>query len=256
MLELLVARELSSNGMSICLKPRIPFVITPTLAHEVRILQNTIAEDYYKKPWDDIFYVVWHLYSGRITWRGFDFNFIHETLIHNHDRVFENYVQEVFDLLYINYVGFGLPLINCSILDRTVKGISQEFFMLNRINFIKNAMPMPLSEATNNSVLPMSIEEDFSHLAFPLDVYRRNRYYSVSHRNLFLMQSIIEGIKYKALTEEELINTKVTFEDLKTETFNAFYEMRANNPKMLERLAKIQSGEYKKLSRATIKPAK
>ncbi len=114
--------------MSVCLKPKIPFVLTPSLAHEIRIFQNKLAEKYYRSPWESAIYVCWHLYAGKIKWKGFDFNYILDVIKNNNNSALVRYIDEVFDLLFLNYVSLDIPLINCSIVNRPVQGISQDFF--------------------------------------------------------------------------------------------------------------------------------
>ena len=72
-LELLAIRQIGANGMSVCLKPKIPVVITPGLVNEIRQLQNSLAERYLSNKLNDYFYIVWFLEDRRgLNWQGLD----------------------------------------------------------------------------------------------------------------------------------------------------------------------------------------
>ena len=139
-LELLAVREIGVNGMSVCLKPRIPVVITPGLVNDIRQLQNSLAEKYLSNTLSEDFYVIWFLEDRRgLNWHGWDFNFIVHCLKKNEDTKLENYICGVFDLIFLNRIGLGFPVINCSIVSRSLTGLSKEFFYLNKICFIHNS---------------------------------------------------------------------------------------------------------------------
>lgn len=128
-LELLVIKEVNAYGVSICLKPCLPEVITPTLANEIRHFQDSLAEHYFSSPWDGYFYVIWYSHRGHgLCSRGLDFGYILDTIVNHKEQALEVYIRNLFDLMFLNYIGLGLPVINCSIVDRAVTGISQEFF--------------------------------------------------------------------------------------------------------------------------------
>ncbi|CEK11263.1 hypothetical protein [Legionella hackeliae] len=237
MLELLVIREINSKGVSVCLKPSLAEVITPTLAREIRNLQNSIVEKYLTTPWEGYFYVIWYSHRGHGNCgRGLDFNYILNTILNGKEVAFESYIKDLFELLFLNYIGLGLPVVNCSIIDRDISGISQEFFFLNQINFIKKS-----SESTlENQVISVDLHEISTHQVFPKFLYQNNQFYKFSNINLKEMRKLIAGTEMRSLDEASIEEIRRIFDALQHETISEIYNMASNKLKLLKRLAKMQ----------------
>lgn len=230
-LELLAVREIGVNGMSVCLKPKIPVVITPGLVNEIRQLQNSLADKYLSNIIDDYFYIVWFLEDRRgLSCRGLDFNFIVRCIKENQEAKLENYINGIFDLLFLNRVGLGFPIINCSIVNRAVSGLSKEFFFLNKICFIRNnATPEIQKVNLINELSPFLLEKQ---------LYESNHYFYYHALQLDRMRSLIEDIDYEVPTIEEVNQIKHHFESMKTATIEGIYNIAERNIKVLERMAK------------------
>ncbi|MDI9819165.1 MULTISPECIES: hypothetical protein [unclassified Legionella] len=236
-LELLVTREINSLGVSVCLKPSAPEVITPTLVKELRRFQNSLVDKYFSSPWENYFYVVWYSHRDHgICGRGLDFNYILNAILNHKEADFESYIRDVFDLLFLNYIGLGLPLINCSIVDREVTGISQEFFFLNRINFIKNYSQDVLA----TEISPVEVTDISNRLVFPSSIYQRNLYYKFCYFDLNSMRRLIAKTHLNPLNEDFIENIKSIFNNMQYETVNEIYNLASKNLKVLKRLAKKQ----------------
>lgn len=237
-LELLVIKEINSLGFSVCLKPCLPEVITPTLASEIRNFQNSLLEKYFSSPWEGYFYVIWYSHRGHgFRGRGLDFNYIVDTISHNKESEFENYIKDVFDLLFFNHIGLGLPLINCSIVDREITGISQEFFYLNKINFIKKYEPNGMEK----TICPVVWKDVASNLIFPHFLYDNNQFYQFSMFNLKEMRKLIGNAEPSALDEEAIEKIKILFDEMRDETIKEIYNLASTKIKLLQRIAKIQT---------------
>lgn len=244
-LELFVYRgENNPQVMSVCLKPKIPFVLTPSLAHEIRTFQNKLVEKYYKSPWQSVAYIFWHLYAGNIKWKGFDFKYIYDALNSRNNSLLERYLDEVFDLLFLNYVSLDIPVINCSIVNRKVRGISQDFFFVNQINFIKSQQFTNLRTDREPSIRLLDIDKYKKKLSFPKTIYARNMYYEYQHMNLSDIGDIVGSYLYEPIPLNELEKSKRIFEDLKETTLATLYHMASKNFKLIERLAHLQSKSY------------
>ena len=242
--ELLVIDDHDINGLIVCLKPHVPMVLTPTLAHEIRHLQNSIAERYYKNPWEDPFYIIWYLHAGKIPWKGLDFTFVHNALINHQEKVIESYLNDIFNLLYINYISFGFPIINCSIITRPLRGISQDFFYLNHINFIKtkkNHANPPAHKRYNK----LHVQQIGKKLYLPDDLHARNTFYGFNSINYSEMKEIIDSIQHVPFDENNQQILKETFNEIKSNTLAEIYELASRNMKLLERLSRIQTVEHK-----------
>lgn len=245
-LELLATHKVD-NGIAVCLKPRVAPILTHSLAREIRLLQNALAEQFYNKPWNDIFYIVWYLFSGNIPWRGLDFGYIHHKLITGKEEDFLDYIHDVFNLLFLNYISLGLPLINCSLVTRPLTGISKEFFLLNQINFFKKHHPD--GEGTNHEYFePMSKSHHINSGCFPEKIYSRNAYYHFSHFNFSSMRKIICQSPYKEIDKGELIKIQSIFELIKKNTLVEIYLIASKKPKLLERLSKVHLAQHMALS--------
>ena len=238
-LELFVASSgIEHQMISVCLKPKIPFVLTSTLAHEIRIFQNKLAEKYYRSPWESPMYVCWHLHAGKIKWKGLDFNFILNMLKSNNNADLLRYIDEVFDLLFLNYVSLGVPIINCSILNRPTRGISQDFFFLNQLNFIKN--PKNGNHTPSKNIVQIDIDTYTKKLSFPRTIYARNTYYEFHIMNISLMNKVLDSYTFKAISKSDLPEIQLIFDKLKDSTMNTIFQMASSNLKLIERLAYLQ----------------
>ncbi|CEG56646.1 hypothetical protein [Legionella fallonii] len=230
-LELLAVREMGVNGMSVCLKPKIPVVITPGLVNEIRQLQNSLADKYLSNVLNDYFYIVWFLEDRRgLGCRGLDFNFIVNCIKKNHETKLESYISGIFDLLFLNRVGLGFPIINCSIVNRALTGLSKEFFFLNKICFIRNnAAP---------DIQKINIFNELSPFLLGKELYENNHYFYFHALQLDRMRLLIEDIDYEVPTVEEVNQIKNHFESMKKATMKGIYDIAERNIKVLERMAK------------------
>jgi hypothetical protein len=230
-LELLAVREIGVNGMSVCLKPKVPVVITPGLVNEIRQLQNSLAEKYLSQCLNEDFYVVWFLeYKPGLCFHGLDFDFIVRCIKHNEDTKLESYIDGVFNLIFLNRVGLGFPIINCSIVNRTLSGLSKELFLLNKICFIHNAR--------TSGIQKVKLFNEFTPSLLQKEIYETNHYFYFDSLQLDKMRLIIEEINYEIPTLEEVEQIKKQFEALKQKTIVGIYEIAARNIKILERMAK------------------
>ncbi|MGQ3891939.1 hypothetical protein [Legionella sp. CNM-4043-24] len=236
--ELLVVNEFDSHGVSICLKPHLPDVITPSLVNEIRHVQNTLAENYFKSPWEGLLYVVWysHRRMGHCK-RGLDFNFIMHSLLHHKENELETYVKNLFDLLFLNSVGLGLPLINCSLVSGLISGVFQEFFYLNKINFIKKRP----RENRRPGLTQVSISDISRKRLFPEQVYENNIYYLCNSFDLTSMCHILERTEADLPDERQIKAMQRQFDAMYQATLLAVYQMAANKMNLLKRVASIQN---------------
>lgn len=237
-LELLVMTERNTKGMRVCLKPNSPTVLTPTLINSLRNLQNTLAEKYISSPWEGHFYVIWYSHKNYGNQgRGLDFNYIFETLSARKEVDFEKYISKVFDLLFLNYISLGLPLINCSIIDRKITGISQEFFLLNQISFVRNNS----LKNTSKKIVKSHFSDIANNLVFPKHIYQKNLFYHFSSCNLEAMKTCITGADIQLIQEYEFENIKEVFDCLENETIKQIYMIASKNIKLLQRLGNVQT---------------
>ncbi|HHF7368417.1 TPA: hypothetical protein ACPSKY_003574 [Legionella bozemanae] len=240
-IELLAIRHQKTNGMAVCLKPRIPYTITPSLVYEIRKLQNKIAAQYYKKPWDGIYYLLWYLHSDTAPWKGLDFHFIHEALLNRREHAIEHYIENLFELLFINYVGFGLPIINCSIVNRKLRGISQDFFYLNQINFIKRYKELNCFSHNKLPFSKLNFNTEIKKTSFPFKIYTRNNFYAFDSINLNSMKKILSSYRYSPICLPQQNEIKLIFNQISRETIAKIYQLASENINLIERFALIQS---------------
>nr|WP_276559040.1 hypothetical protein [Fluoribacter dumoffii] len=222
--------------MAICLKPKVPYIITPSLVHEVRKLQNKIAEQYYTRPWEGVYYILWYLHNDTAPWIGLDYHFIQEALTSHRERQMEHYIETVFELLFINYVGFDLPLINCSIVNRKLSGVSQDFFYVNRINFIKHY--------SCSNILPfnkLNFNSGIRNTSFPLKLYTRNYFYSYNSIDLKSMKKILSSYRYEPIPKSQQDEIKFLFNQISQETIEKIYQLASEKMNVLKRFALMQS---------------
>lgn len=242
-IELLAIRDHKTNGMAVCLKPRVPYIITPSLVYEIRKLQNKIAEEYYAKPWEGVFYLLWYLHSDTTPWKGLDFNFIYEALRNHHEDKIEHYIEGIFELLFINYLGLGLPLINCSIINRKLSGISQDFFYLNRINFIRRHKELKCVSCNKQPFSKLDFNTETSKTSFPHKVYTRNNFYAFNYIDVPSMRKILSCYQYNPISTTQQHVLKLIFDRISQETLARIYRLASEKMDLIERFAAIQSIE-------------
>lgn len=232
-LELIITGEENDNGLFVCLKPKVPALITPTLVDNLRKLQDSLAEKYLSNSFDNYFYVVWYLdnYSNN-SCKGLDYSFILNCLKNNLDSELEHYITRVFNLIFLNYIGLGLPIINCSIVNRRLTGISNDFFLLNNICFIY--------DVNVNDVYKIDIHKKFFKLVFEQNVYERNHYYGFRSMQIAKIRSVMEDIAYNIPSLEEINHLRIKFDMMQEKTISGIYDLASKNIKILERLARIK----------------
>jgi len=232
-IELLAHREVGINGMEIALKPNVPFIITPTLVRKIRILQDKMAQKYFQTPWEGVFYMVWHMeVSNLVHWKGLDYSYIYQLLLTHQGTKVEKYIDDIFDVLFLTYVGLALPILNCSIIDRKTTGLSREFFLLNKICFIH--------DDSIEDIVPINMNSD-QLLVFPKEIYAQNRYFLFKEMDYTKMRALIESIDLPVLDEEALAIKQKIFEDMKKLTLETlFHYANDNKMKILKRLAGMQ----------------
>lgn len=252
--ELLAIEDNESSGMAVCLKPSIPFVITHSLVNEIRKLQNKIVEGYFQSPWEGVYCLFWYLHSGKIPWKGLDFNYIHQCLINNRESEFEKYLENLFSVLFINYVGLDIPLVSCSIISRKLNGASLDFFYLNRINLIKHHQynGFDCTDFSNISFKEFDCRHEIKRGAFPEELYLRNNYYTVNSFDLTGLREILDTHDFTPLDLDEKNRIKRIFEQTRDNTIEKIYHLATKNIRFLERLARSQASEYKKNTATTL----
>ncbi|WP_419420850.1 hypothetical protein ACNVED_06010 [Legionella sp. D16C41] len=233
-LELLVVEDNQRNGMRVCLKPRLPEVLTPTLINQICDLQKMLIDRYLSSPWDGYYYVIWYYHKNHgQSGRGLDFNFIWDALRQHRDHDFESYISNIFNLLFLNCVGLGLPLINCSITDRSITGISQEFFILNQVNFMK----------TNSSkyLTQVNLSDIAKNLVFPKHIYENNLFYTFNTYDFNSMRKLIARFTIDTPEKDKLERMRLIFDKVKNDTIKEIYNIAVNKTKLLARLASMQN---------------
>ena len=228
--ELLATRETGVNGMTVCLKPRMPVVITPGLVQEIRQLQNSLAEQYLSKKLSDNFYVIWFLENRQgVNYRGLDFDYIVKCLKNNKHTDLENYIEGIYNLIFLNHIGLGFPIINCSIISRVLTGLSQEFFFTNKICFIHNSQSAGIEE--------ISITDENKGLLLNKKIYGNNRYFYFDFLHLGKMRNIIETTASPIDNITDLNALKDEFETIKKQTLTRIYCTAGKGINILERMA-------------------
>lgn len=230
-LELLAVSEIGVSGMSVCLKPRIPVVITPGLVVEMRNLQNSLAEKYLTNTIEGAFYVIWFLEDRRgMGCRGLDFAFLSNCIKNHKDDELERYINGVFDLIFLNYIGLGFPIINCSIISRALTGLSKEFFFLNKICF--------MHKSGAEGVQKFALSDNRTPLLFNKELYDKNHYFYFNSLRLDVMRAKIEEISYDIPTVDQISTLQDQFETIKKDTIKTIYEIASRDLKILDRMAR------------------
>lgn len=236
--ELLIIKALESHGIAVCLKPDCPKVISPSLVDRIRKFQDSLANDYFTSPWDDNLYVIWYCHRHQAACKlGFDFNFINYALREHKECKLEMYIKKLIDVLFLNYISLGLPLVNCSMIDKKISGIFLEFFYLNEINFVK----LSDEKIESNMIMQVDILELSNNLSLSKEFYDKNIYYKCNYFDFKSMKSILEKTKKKAIDEKKIIDIRAVFDGLYQSTLASIYNMASKNPALLKRLAQMQT---------------
>lgn len=232
-LDLIITEDENDNGMSVCLRPKTPILLTPSLIQQLRDLQNSIADKVLSNSFDHYFYVVWYLENlSKRSWNGLAFNFIVNCIKNHAEKQFEDYIDKVFNFIFLNYIGLGLPVINCSIITHDLTGISKDFFLLNKLCFIH--------DSTTRGINKMELHKEFPNLVFNHELYQKNLYFNYHSMQLDKIKTILEKVQYDIPSAEEIAVIKKQFDGLKDETIEEIYRLASKNIKILERLARVR----------------
>ncbi|WP_131784087.1 hypothetical protein [Legionella gresilensis] len=223
-LELLALHEHGRNGMSVYLKPGGTSMMTPKLADEIRALQDSLAEKYFNLSFD-IYFVIWYLQKNiNFSCFSLDFRFVHDCLKQHKEKQMEDYIDKIFNLLFLNYIGLGLPIVNCSILTKYLSGFSKEFFLMNKICFIYQKKFKGFSK--------IKVFNEIENLAFTKCIYDKNHYYYYNPIQVSQMKSIIENTHYEIPKLLDINNAKLEFDALKKETLVQIYNVASKDIKV------------------------
>nr|HAT8715221.1 hypothetical protein [Legionella jordanis] len=219
-LELLRIREINRNGMGICLRPKARLVLTATLIDEIRRIQNRVVEEYFKNPWEGNFYLIWYLDNGVNSFSkdGFDYHFIRRAFKAHREKDVENYIEKIFDILFLNYVGLALPLINCSIVNKTTAGIFREFFLLNKICFLFN------KTMSQGEIRSFTVNTEFKNLIFNERIYQSNSFFYFDALRLGRMRKAIQSVKPESLSRQQIECIENEFNQTKKEFLIKVYQ--------------------------------
>ncbi|KTD59936.1 hypothetical protein [Legionella shakespearei] len=229
-LELLAMHEFDRNGMIVHLKPNTSTLMTFKLASEIRALQDSLAKKIIGQCLDN-YCVIWYLHKSKNFSRcGLDYNFIFNCFKNHDEKKLEEYIDKVFDVLFLNYVGLGLPIINCSFLTDYLPGLSKEFFFMNKISFIYQNKYKCLKK--------INLVNEIKNLTFKKETYDKNHYYFYNPIHIRQMKEIIEKITYEIPGIEEVNEVKNDFEALKKLIVTRLYKIASRNINILERLAR------------------
>lgn len=238
-MELLVLRDVVDNGAAVCLKPNGVDALTPDLVTEMRRVQDLLAERYMTNPWEGLYYLVWYLDKTKPIGRmGIDYNYVNTCMRTRKERCLEAYLEKLFDLLYLNYIGLGLPVVNCSLVDRSIGGITREFFYLNRLNFVRVSR---FSLVKPNSIMRVNNEEVVINSKFPKFMYDRNQYYQYQHFALKPFHDAISEAEIEPFDAQNMQEIRKIFDVICHETIEELITSYEAKPKLLERLARRQT---------------
>lgn len=243
-IQLLITHQVEKNGYCVFLKPSTPYLISPSLVHEIHNFQDYIINKYYSKPWDDILYIVWCFHPGKITLKGLDFEFIYNNLALDKLDAIENYIKGTFDFLFLNYVGLGLPVINCSIVDRPFWGCTRELFLMNQVNFfncklLKSSYPNQMS-----CLKPLDIKSLFTNLYFPEEIYSKNKFYQFQNKKIEEMRIQLESYEFDHQNGEAQLIAKKIFDKKSQDTIKKIFNIASKDIKIIERFASLQKKEH------------
>jgi hypothetical protein len=226
--ELITIQDTGANGLLVCLKIKTPVLMTPETVLEIREFQNSLVEKYLSGNLEDNFYVVWFLERNKgSNCYGLDFSFIFNCLRLHKDKELEHYIDSVFDMIFLNHIGLGLPLINCSITNRPLRGLAREFFLLNKISFIQTKSAQNLEKIVTT--------EEHTRLLFQSEIYEKNVCYQFDEMRHDEMRVIIEGIPCEPPASDAINTLKENFETKKRDTLSRIYNFASKNTEKLER---------------------
>lgn len=218
--EVLIIRDNERNGMGVHLKPKTNLSLTRTLIDELRRIQNSLAEEYYRHPWQKYLYVVWYIDKKQIfSNKSLDFAFIYNAFKSHREHEVDEYIGKIFDVLFLNYIGLALPIINCSILNKNITGLFREFFMLNQVNFLSNQL------LHSGEIKDFSIMNDLKSLHFNKNIYDKNSFFYYKTLNLDKMRDIIESIIPNSFSQKQITVIKAYFDAAKLKTLRRLYAM-------------------------------
>lgn len=122
--------------------------------------------------------------------------------------------------------------------------MSQEFFWLNQINFIKESIPH--AQLSNKNICQINdlAQRGDKKGCFPDNIYRRNLFYHFHKVNYSEMKNIINDAPFEALSYEELEKTQLVFESMKKNTLVEIYSLASKSPNLFERMSRLQMFEH------------
>lgn len=232
-LDLIVTKDENNNGMCVCLRPQTSVLLSPKLVHELRELQNSLADKILSNSLDHYYYVIWYLeHINKRCWSGLAYNFIVDCIKNRSEIEFEKYIDEVFNFIFLNYIGLGLPVINCSIITHDLTGISKDFFLLNKLCFIH--------DSNAHGINQIDVKKQVSKLVFDPALYEKNSYFCYESMQIDKIRTIIEKAHYEIPSSQEIIAIKKQFDRLKDETIETIYSLASKDIRILERLARLR----------------
>jgi hypothetical protein len=228
--ELLALHEIDRNGMTVYLKPNTPAMMTPKLVDEIRALQDSLAKKYVNQSFDK-YYVVWFLQKNiNFSCCGLDFHFVHDCFKYHKEKNLEHYLDRIFNLIFLNYIGLGLPIISCSILTKYLSGLSKEFFLMNKICFIYQRK----YKCFNN----IEIFNEITNLTFKKEIYNKNNYYFYNPIHIGEMKNIIENTVCEVPDQQTITTAQVEFDALKELTLLRLNNIASRDIKIFDRFAR------------------
>lgn len=240
--QLLVIRQKDKNGYGVVIKPLKPYVISPSLVKEVSSFQYQIIDEYMKKPWSGTCHIIWCCHKSNITIKGLDFHFIYNCMAKNNIDAIEKYINQVFDCMYLNHIGLGIPLVNCSVVDRPTTSMIREFFYMNQINFIKNcdmAIDRPSTKINEYDILSMG-----NKLHFPKWIYLKNKYYNYHHVDIHAMREKLVAYENQTYSNEYITKIRIEFDKMCNKTVWKILNLSKTNLNILKKFSDNQKREY------------
>ena len=159
----------------------------------------------------------------------------------NNVDAIEKYINQVFDCMFLNYIGLGIPLVNCSVVDRPITILTREFFYMNQINFIKNfdmAINSPSTEIKEYDIL--SIDK----LHFPKWIYLKNKYYSYHHANIHSMREKLAAYEQQIYNNNYINKIRTEFDKMCYKTIWKILNLSKTNLNILKRYSDNQKREH------------
>ncbi len=246
--EMLVIKQDKENGYLVLLKPKKPYLFTPTLVSEISDFQDCIINQYLSKSLDDMLYILWCFQPGCITLKGLDFEYIYDKFKDGKLNDIDAYISKMFDVLFRNYIGFGLPVINISLVERPSVGFAREFFLMNQVNFISNRIVDPTKLIEKTHIQPLNFKSSFGRLYFPKRLYKKNKFYKYQHRDLDAMKMRISNFDFQYQNATIQNGTKATFDEKKGEMLEKIFRMGSDDIDSIKRLSIWQKREHNRHS--------